>query len=434
MTINNSGALRGAIDAESATVRHSVPKEEKLADTGKTQGKPQKALADTGRKSERGEFKSRAKLICMADVESQPISWLWEGRIARGRMSLLVGMPGIGKSFLTTDMAARVSTGTPWPDRHPCERGSVLFVTAEDDPRDTIKPRLDAARADSRRVQLLAGVIYSDGKDESERMFDLKSVDILDQTLAAMSDCRLVIIDPIGSFLGGGTDSHRDNEVRSVLAPVAQIAERYGVAMLVVAHRRKATSTSADDMAIGSRAFTGLARSVWHLSKDNDNDERRLFLPGKNNLAKRQAGLAFTIAGEPASIRWEKDPVDMSADEALQGESNGDSAVAEAVKWLREALDDGAVEGKQLRKDARADGIAERTLERAKKVLKVENGPDGFGGPWKWKLPESAKSLPVSRTESATESAKKSSKNPYVYSVSPESANLFITEDDPWPN
>ena len=98
------------------------------------------------------------KLVTMADVESRPVQWLWPGRFALGRISLLVGMPGAGKSFLTCDMAARVSTGQPWPDGTPCDRGSVLLVTAEDDPGDTIRPRLDAQGADVSRVHQLAGL------------------------------------------------------------------------------------------------------------------------------------------------------------------------------------------------------------------------------------------------------------------------------------
>ena len=105
----------------------------------------------------------------------------------------------------------------------------------------------------------------------------------------------------------------------------------------MVAHRRKGGGGNADDLALGSRAFTGLARSVWHLSVDPDDKQRRLLLPGKNNLAEQQQGLAFAISGEPASVHWERDPVDMSADEALARE-NGDkgrsTALDEAVAWL----------------------------------------------------------------------------------------------------
>jgi len=248
-------------------------------------------------------------LVTMADVEARSIDWLWPQRIAAGRLSLLVGRPGCGKSFLTCDMASRISTGTPWPDGSPCPLGSVILICAEDDPADTVRPRLDAHRADVSKVHMLRAVKRTDENGrESEVMFSLADIEALESALKQCNDCRLVVVDPIGSFLGGKTDAHRDNEVRSVLAPVAALAEKYAVAVLVVCHTRKGTSTSADDTAMGSRAFTGIARSVWHLSRDSEDQKRRLLLPGKSNIAPEQGGLAFSIGGEPASVRWEKDP------------------------------------------------------------------------------------------------------------------------------
>jgi putative DNA primase/helicase len=314
-------------------------------------------------------------------------------KIAKGRITLAVGMPGVGKSFLTCDMASRISTGSPWPDGSVCPKGSVIIISAEDDPHDTIRPRLDAHRADVSRVHLLSSVIRAgDDGEETELMFSLGDLDALETALKQVNNCQLIVVDPIGSFLGGRTDAHRDNEVRSVLAPVAKLAEKYGPAVLMVAHRRKGGGGNADDLALGSRAFTGIARSVWHLSADPEDKQRRLFLPGKNNLAEQQQGLAFTIGGEPASVHWERDPVAMSADEALARE-NGDkghsTALDEAVAWLSDALADGPRPGKEVKGEATADGIAPRTLDRAKVKLGVDTGPDGFRGPWVWLLPDS---------------------------------------------
>ena len=203
-------------------------------------------------------------------------------------------MPGLGKSYLTCDMASRVSNGTPWPDGSDCELGSVLLITGEDDPHDTIRPRLDIHEANVKKIHLLSTVhrLNRDGKTQ-EFMFTLADVQALETTLKTLSDCRLIIVDPIGSFLGAGTDAHRDNEVRGVLAPIAKLAEQTGAAVLMVVHRRKGGGSNADDLALGSRAFTGIARSVWHLVPDSNSSERRLLLPGKNNLAMQQQGLAF---------------------------------------------------------------------------------------------------------------------------------------------
>ncbi|NOY41265.1 MAG: AAA family ATPase [Planctomycetes bacterium] len=357
-------------------------------------------VADAEDELSEGELLADSKpvLVTMADVEARSINWLWPQRIAAGRLSLLVGRPGCGKSFLTCDMASRVSTGTPWPDGSPCPRGSVILICAEDDPADTVRPRLDAHRADVSRIHMLRAVKRTDDQGrEIEVMFSLADIDALEVALKQCKDCRLVVVDPIGSFLGGKTDAHRDNEVRSVLAPVAALAEKYEVAVLVVCHTRKGSSTSADDTTMGSRAFTGIARSVWHLSCDGDTQSRRLLLPGKSNIAPEQGGLAFSIGGEPAAVHWERDPVKMTADDALaqqQGEDGQGSALDEAERWLGEKLRQGPQTGKTVKDAARQDGIAFRTIERAKVKLGVIAGPDGFRGPWVWQLPESANQGP----------------------------------------
>lgn len=352
--------------------------------------RPQTSGASSLRQSRNG--RSKPALVCMASVPCKPINWLWPQRVAAGRITLLVGMPGAGKSFLTCDMAARVSTGQPWPDGSACPAGSVILVTAEDDPSDTIRPRLDAHNADLSRVHLLSMVRRFGANGEvMNTLFTLTDIAHLEDALRQVRDCKLIVIDPVGSFLGRGVDAHRDNEVRSVLAPVGNLAERYGATVLVVAHRRKSAGSFADDTALGSRAFTGIARAVWHLSRDRANKDRRLLLPGKNNLAAEQQGLAFSIAGEPGAVQWEAKPVAMSADDALAQEHEVDgqlSAVDEAVAWLTEELADGPRPGGELKRAAERDGIRLRTLERARAKLGVIAKPESFRGRWVWSLPE----------------------------------------------
>lgn len=335
-------------------------------------------------------------LTCLASVTPRPVSWLWRGRIPMGRISLLVGRPGEGKSFLTTDAAARISTGTPWPDGSDCPKGSVLLLTAEDDPADTIRPRLDAHYADTFKVHLLSAVRRQDGEGQYEKVITLADVNEIEESLQRLSDCKLVVVDPIGSFLGGRTDAHRDNEVRAVLAPIAALAEKYGPAVLVVAHRRKSAGSNADEMALGSRAFTGIARAVWHVSRDSEDKSRRLFLPGKNNLAREGDGLAFSIIGEPPRIVWERDPVAMSADDSLAAETEihdqksgpEAEALAGAANWLRSALEGGPRPAKDLFDEWKnGEGGSERTLKRAKQSVDVEAYRDKVPGPWWWRLP-----------------------------------------------
>src|SRR5262249_6138490 len=245
--------------------------------------------------------------------------------------------------------------------------------------------------ADVQNVHLLTAVRRVVGEGQHERLITLADVDAIETALKQHPDCKLIVVDPIGSFLGSGTDAHRDNEVRGVLAPVAKLAEKYGAAVLVVAHRRKSTGSVADDLALGSRAFTGIARSVWHLTRDTENKARRLFLPGKNNLAREGDGLAFSIIGEPASIAWERDPVAMSADDALAAESQTQEqkpgpeaeALDAASAWLGAAL----AAGSRLAKDVidewkNGQGGSERTLKRAKQSLGVEAYRMEVPGPW----------------------------------------------------
>ena len=339
------------------------------------------------------------RLLKMSEVEAKSVSWLWPGRIPSECVSLVVGMPGVGKSFLTAEMAACITNGRRWPDGMTCRRGSVLLLTAEDDPSYTIRPRLDACGADADRVSLLTGLYDPDRPDEVDLMIGLGDIEPIAESVRSMDECRLVVIDPIGSYMGGKTDAHRDNEVRAVLAPLAKLAGHTDIAVVMIAHRRKSTSTHADDMALGSRAFTGISRSVLHVMFDPADEgpigsRRRLLLPGKCNLSAPAAGLAYTIEGHPASIVWDDEPVSMTANDAVAAERDSergghDSAprTNEAVEWLRHYLTDGPRPAKEIKKDASKDNIASRTLDRAATELGVVKKPGGVGLPWVWRLP-----------------------------------------------
>jgi hypothetical protein len=333
----------------------------------------------------------------MANIEPREVQWAWRRRIPLGRITLFVGLPGEGKSMATMDFAARISTGTPWPDGEPCERGSVLIISGEDDPADTIRPRLDAHCADVSRVHLLSMVkrIGENGKP-FDVIFTLADLDALESALRRIPDCKLIVVDPIGSFIGADADCNRDNEVRAVLAPLAKLAEKYGPAVLIVAHRRKGGGTRADDLALGSRAFTGIARASWHLTRDQKNKGRRLLLAGKNNLAPEGSGLAFAIAGTPPTIQWERDPVAMSADDALSQENGGGEdarpgpepqARIAAQEWLRQLLAKGEVPARKVRIEAKAAGMNYRTVQRAADELGILREKNQFNSGWQWRFP-----------------------------------------------
>lgn len=210
-------------------------------------------------------------LTCFSDIEPRKVDWLWLNRFPMGRISVLAGPQGLGKTFIVCDMAAHVSTGKAWPDGALCSQGSVIVVSCEDDPHNTLRPRLDAHGADVRYIHLLQGVERIDDEGhKNQTPFSLADVQALEMALQANPDCRLVIVDPVGAYLGGKVSASADNEVREVLSPVARLAEQYHVAVLVVAHHRKAAGYSADDLVLGSRAFTALARAVFHIFPGDD--------------------------------------------------------------------------------------------------------------------------------------------------------------------
>jgi putative DNA primase/helicase len=349
-------------------------------------------------------------LLCLADVESRPVPWLWPGRIPLGRLTLLVGRPGAGKSLAVCDWAARVTTGAAWPDlgidRAPL--GDTLLICAEDDPADTIRPRLDAAGANCRRVHLLkAAKILSDDGGERSVAFDLSNVDLIRDALTRLPDCKLVAVDPVGSFIGGRVDAHRDNEVRSVLAPLAALAAERGVAVVLVCHTRKALAGFADDMALGSRAFVGLARSVLHLMADPDDEKRKLLLPGKCNLAGPLDGLAFRIVGSPPRLDWELAPVRLRADDLVArppdqtAKQRGPQPQARsaAVDWLADLLDGGPLPVSEVKEAVKAAGFSWSTVRRASEKLGVVPVRQGFGpdGVWFWAMP--GQDVPTSETD-----------------------------------
>jgi len=339
-----------------------------------------------------------AVTVCAADVNPEPIRWLWPGRIALGKVSLLVGDPGLGKSLVTAAVAAHVSRGIPWPvDRTPCPKGKVLILSAEDDPADTIRPRLDAASADPSQIHLLKAIRAIDAKtgEPQTRMFSLKrDLDVLSAELARLGDVRLVVVDPVSAYLDG-TDSHTNADVRALLAPLAELATRHGAAIVAVSHLNKGGQQSALYRVTGSLAFVAAARAVHAVLKDPKDPQRRLILPVKTNLGPDNSGVAYAIgaAGNGAPmVEWEPEPVTTTAEEALApSDANEErSEREEAVEWLRGALQHGSRRVSELRKDANGYGIAERTLQRARRAIGAIVEREGFGGPCRWALPISA--------------------------------------------
>lgn len=336
-------------------------------------------------------------ILCLGEVVPSKTDWLWEGHFPLGCISLIVGRPGEGKSFMSTDFAARISTGTPWPDGSPCQKGSVMYMVAEDDPARTVRPRLDAHNGDPWKIHVLKGGTTSDidGK-RLEMFYTLGDVEQIRTALSFRPDTRALFVDPIGSFLTAKTDAHRDNEVRGVLTPLGKMAEELNLAVILIAHRRKSGADFADDLVLGSRAFTGIARTVWHLSADPQNKGRLLFLPGKNNLARRQAGYAFSISGDGpfARLYWESGRVELSADEGLAAEKSVDKGTVgrppttrnAAETWLAALLAEGPAQTGDILKESEGAGFSWSTVKRAAELMGVTRKRNRFGGGWTWEL------------------------------------------------
>ena len=237
--------------------------------------------------------KPEAIIRRLTSVAREQLEWLWPGRIPLGKLTLLAGDPGLGKSFVTLDIAARVSRGASWPDLallNQSPAGVVLF-NAEDDLADTIAPRLDKAEADDRNVVAVEGVAMMGHR----RCFSLEQdLPRLAEVVEQNPGTRLVVIDPISAYTGK-VDSHNNTEVRGLLAPLAEVAGRYHLAIVAVTHLSKSGGTKAVYRAMGSLAFAAASRAVWAIVKDLNDPQRRLFLPAKLNLAQDPDGMAYRI-------------------------------------------------------------------------------------------------------------------------------------------
>jgi hypothetical protein len=329
----------------------------------------------------------------LSSVEREEVSWLWPSWLALGKLALVDGDPGLGKSAMSLDLAARVSSGKGFPDGADCEAAGVVLLSAEDGLADTIRPRLDAAGADTSRILALATVPDENGHD---RLLSIPEDLPLIQKGITRVRAGLIIVDPLMAFLSGDTNSHRDQDVRRALAPLAGLAERTGAAVLVIRHLNKASANNPLYRGGGSIGIIGAARMAFVVGKDPQDENRRVLASTKNNLAMSPASLMFSLEeAESGSVRvnW-LGQSEVSAKDLLATPQDREHADArsEAVEFLNEVLADGPVAASQVKEEAEDAGISERTLARAKKVVGVMSYREGeIGergkGQWLWKLP-----------------------------------------------
>jgi hypothetical protein len=331
--------------------------------------------------------------LLLSSVESEEVEWLWPYRLALGKLALVDGDPGLGKSAVTLDLTARVSVGKDFPDGAESEPGGVVLLSAEDGLRDTIRPRLDAAGADVSRILALATVPDENGHD---RLLSIpEDIPLIEKGMKRVG-ARLLVVDPLMAFLSGETNSHRDQDVRRALAPLASLAERTGACVVVVRHLNKAPGNNPLYRGGGSIGIIGAARMAFVVGKDPQDENRRVLASTKNNLAKPPKSLMFTLEeAESGAVRvnWLGDS-EVSAKDLLATPQDQEYAEArsEAAEFLNDALANGPVPARDIIRDAEDAGISEKTLRRAKKLLGVVANREGEAGKrgagrWLWKLP-----------------------------------------------
>jgi putative DNA primase/helicase len=343
------------------------------------------------------------EIVRASTIEMAAYDWLWPDRFAVGKLGLIAGLPDEGKGQILCDMAARVTRGDKWPcNEGTAPQGNVVLLTAEDDPADTVVPRLAAAGANLERIFIVKMV--RDG--DKRRMFSLVSdLELLRQTVIEAGNVKLLQVDPFSAYLGHGKiDSFRTTDVRSVLAPVVDFAMELKVAVVGILHFNKKTDVTNALLRISdSLAFGATARHVYGVVNDAEN-KRKLFVRAKNNLAKAaDNALAYCFSACEVGtdtktkkpiwaphILWQDKYVDVTAAEAMQAATETRSPVArdDAKKFLSEILAAGPVLKAEIEEAAEANGISERTLFRAKAELNITAKRDGQNGGWRWHPPK----------------------------------------------
>jgi putative DNA primase/helicase len=330
-------------------------------------------------------------------IAATPVEWLWPGRFALGKLSLLGGAVGTGKSNLAAALVAAVTTGGEWPcgeGRAP--QGSAIMLCGEDGDADTVIPRLAAGGARPDKVLIVAGVRVASRGPEGPRRFSLHDdLTQLEHAVRSIRDVKLITIDPISSYLGR-TAANSNTAVRALLEPVAALAARQKVAVIAITHPPKRASANPADQFIGSIAFTAAARASYLVARDPQDEDRRLLLTVKNNIAREAPTLAFRINERivathvaATSIGWEAQPVRLGARDVLAARTSLDvSAKAEGESFLGALFrEQRAFAVGEIEDEARAAGLLKpgqpisqsKPLRMARLALGLQVKREGFG-------------------------------------------------------
>lgn len=361
-------------------------------------------LADAKRFTKPEPVRDGVILVNGSDLKPEPISWLWHSWLAMGKLHILAGAPGQGKTTIALAFASTVTSGGRWPDGARCAAGNVLVWSGEDDPADTLLPRLMAAGADPKRVFFVTGSRISG---------EVKSFDPARDMLALTEQCerignvRLIIVDPIVSAVTG--DSHKNTETRRALQPLVDLAASMNAALLGITHFSKGGQGSdPTQRVVGSVAFTAVARVVLVAAKvkGEDGEDRRILARSKSNIGPDEGGFEYHLEQtEPVDgiyasrIAWGAS-VTGSARELLtdqnEADDSGASALDAAADFLSQVLGADVVPSKSIEIEAKEAGISWASVRRASDSLGVKKRR-GEGGKWYWSLPKSAQVAQVAQ-------------------------------------
>ena len=351
-------------------------------------------------------------LTCGTDLTPEPYRWLWQYWLAMGKLHILAGAPGQGKTTIALAMAATITIGGRWPDGSRCAAGNVLIWSGEDDPADTLVPRLMAAGADRARCFFIEGA----RRDGEVVPFDpARDLGQLLEAIEKIGGISLLVIDPVVSAVTG--DSHKNTEVRRALQPLVDLAAKCDCAVLGITHFAKGgQGTDPAQRVVGSVAFTAVARVVMVAAKvkgDEEGQDTRILARSKSNIGPDDGGFQYHLEqSEPlpgihaSHIAWGK-AVEGTARELLTDPDDGPqdegagSAKDAAEEFLLELLKDGATATKHIQEQAKEAGISWATVRRASDALGVKKRPSN--GSWYWQLPHLLKQVAQLAQRSETE-------------------------------
>ena len=315
-------------------------------------------------------------LMSMAEVEKETVEWLWYPYIPYGKITIIQGNPGDGKTNLALKIAACVSSGTPLPGLPKLEQQKVIYLSAEDGVRDTLKPRLEELGADTKNI------LFFKEEDKptslSQRMIEIA----LD-----MSGAKVLIIDPIQAFMGSRTDMNKANEVRETLRPVGELAEKYKCSIILIGHLNKAQGLNSIYRGIGSMDFTAISRSILLVGRHKDDSGLRVFVHNKSSLGPQGPSQAFRLDGANG-FEWVDGYDDVTPDDILYASRNQkartETKLDMAITFLKSYFTDHTeVEAQKIEEMARAKNICKRTLNEAKKYI-PEITSKKKGSEWYW--------------------------------------------------